>query len=77
MISGRRSACMPNTPALTTSALVAITGRKPLAIFKRNSAIDRRELHATVRQQGTYLGTMDTPAPEIYAQAIDNTEMGR
>ena len=57
--------------------IMAITGHKTIAFFKRYNTIDRRDLHEAIRQLDTYMVTMGVPALEGTEQAIENIRMGR
>jgi integrase len=57
--------------------IMAITGHKMMAVFKRYNRIDQRDLQGAIRQLDTYMDTMDVGAPEAAAQSIDNSSMGR
>jgi integrase len=57
--------------------IMAITGHKLMAVFKRYNRIDQRDLQGAIRQLDTHMDTMDVGAPEAAAQSIDNSSMGR
>jgi len=61
--------------------IMAITGHKTMAVFKRYNTIDQQDLQGAIRQLDTYMDTiMDTMHagdPQDDAQSIDNTGMGR
>jgi integrase len=57
--------------------IMAITGHTMMAVFKRYNRIDQRDLQRAIRRLDTYMDTMDVGAPEVAAQSIDNSSMGR
>jgi integrase len=57
--------------------IMAITGHKMIAVFKRYNRIDQRVLQGAIRQLDTYIDTIDMATPEAAAQSIDNPGMGR
>jgi integrase len=57
--------------------IMAITGHKPVAVFKRSHTIDRQDLQEAIRQLDTYVDTMVVAAMGHAAQALENTGMGR
>jgi integrase len=57
--------------------IMAITGHKTMAVFKRYNTIDQRDLQGAIRQLDTYMDTMDAGDPQDDAQVIDKAEMGR
>jgi integrase len=57
--------------------IMAITGHKMAAVFKRYNSIDQRDLHGAIRRLDSYMDTMGVGAPKAAAQSIDNSSMGR
>jgi integrase len=57
--------------------IMAITGHKTMAVFKRYNTIDRQDLHAAIRQLDTYMDTTGASAQQDGSQAVENIDMGR
>jgi integrase len=57
--------------------IMAITGHKTMAVFKRYNTIDQRDLQGAIRQLDTYMDTMDAGDQHDNAQVIENLGMGR
>ena len=57
--------------------IMAITGHKTMAVFKRYNTIDQQDLQAAIRQLDTYMDTTAADAQQDDVQVIDNTGMGR
>jgi integrase len=57
--------------------IMAITGHKTMAVFKRYNTIDQQDLQAAICQLDTYMDTMDAKRSQDSAQALENTELGR
>jgi integrase len=57
--------------------IMAITGHKTMAVFKRCNTVDERDLRQAMRQMDTYMDTTKETGPEATAQAIEKTGMGR
>jgi integrase len=57
--------------------IMAITGHKTMAVFKRYNTVDEHDLRQAMRQMDTYMDTTKETGPEDTAQAIEKTEMGR
>jgi integrase len=57
--------------------LMAITGHKTMAVFKRYDTVDGHDLRQAIRQMDTHRDTMKETGPDATAQAIENTGMGR
>jgi integrase len=57
--------------------IMAITGHKTMAVFKRYNTIDQQDLQGAIRQLDTYMDTMNMDAAETSSQAIEKKGMGR
>jgi integrase len=57
--------------------IMAITGHKLMAVFKRYNRIDQQDLQGAIRQLASYMDITDVGAPEAATQSIDNSSMGR
>jgi integrase len=57
--------------------IMAMTGHKTMAVFKRYNPVDARDLRQAMRQMDTYMDTTKETGPEATAQAVENTGMGR
>jgi integrase len=57
--------------------IMAITGHKTMAVFKRYNTIDQQDLQGAIRQLDTYMDTMHAGDQQEDAQATDKTRMGR
>ena len=50
--------------------IMAITGHKMMAVFKRYNRIDQRDLQGAIRQLDTYMDTMDVGARKLLRNAL-------
>ena len=57
--------------------IMAITGHKTMAVFKRYNTIDQRDLQGAIRQLDTYMDTMHADDHQNDSQPIENIGMGR
>ena len=57
--------------------IMAITGHKTMAVFKRYNTIDQQDLQGAIRQLDTYMDTMHAGDQQDDAQAIEKSGMGR
>jgi len=57
--------------------IMAMTGHKTMAVFKRYNTIDRQDLQTAIAQLDTYMDTMKATLLQDGLQAIENTTLGR
>jgi len=57
--------------------IMAITGHKTMAVFKRYNTVDAWDLRQAMWQMDTYMDTTKETGPEATAQAGENAGMGR
>jgi integrase len=57
--------------------IMAITGHKTMAVFKRYNTIDRQDLQAAIRQLDTYMDTMNGSGQQEIMQTIEKIDVGR
>jgi integrase len=57
--------------------IMAITGHKTMAVFKRYNTIDQRDLQGAIRQLDTYIDTMHAGDQQDASQPIENPAMSR
>lgn len=57
--------------------IMAITGHKTMAVFKRYNTIARHDLQEAIRQLDTYMDTRAAAVPETPVQVIENRGLGR
>jgi len=58
-------------------SIMAITGHKTMAVFKRYNTVDERDLRQARQQMDTYMDTMATGRDEAPTQGLENADMGR
>jgi len=57
--------------------IMAITGHKTMAVFKRYNTIDRHDLREAITQLDTYMDTMDAKSARDDVQPVEKSGMGR
>jgi hypothetical protein len=57
--------------------IMAMTGHKTMAVFKRYNTVDEHDLRQAMQQMDTYMDTATLDMPERATQSIEKSAMGR